>query len=83
MEANKKRLLQKVQQYEFAVIEAKEYLDSHPADQEAIRYFQNASRHLQQQLAAYEEKYGKIAAGEGEMTRWAWVDEPWPWQMEG
>ena len=83
MDKNKKRLLRMVQQYEFAVIEANLYLDTHPDDQEAIQYFQNARRHLQEHLAEYEEKYGKIAAADGDKKRWAWVDEPWPWQMEG
>ncbi|MGI5893699.1 MAG: spore coat protein CotJB [Candidatus Merdivicinus sp.] len=83
MEENKKKLLREIQQCNFALVEANLYLDTHPEDQEAIQYFKKAQKRLSGHLAEFEEKYGKISANTDGKLRWAWVDEPWPWQMEG
>ena len=83
MDSNQLRLLKEIQLVEFTVIEANLYLDTHPDDQEALRYYQSAKQRLESKTADYEAKYGRIAAGEDGRMRWAWVDEPWPWQMEG
>ncbi|HIQ59486.1 MAG TPA: spore coat protein CotJB [Candidatus Merdivicinus intestinavium] len=83
MDSSQLRLLKEIQLVEFTVIEANLYLDTHPDDQEALRYYQSAKQRLESKTADYEVKYGRIAAGEDGRMRWAWVDEPWPWQMEG
>ena len=84
MENNTPRpnLLREIQQTQFALVEANEYLDTHPNDQEALAYFDRAQKKLRELLTEYEARYGKIETAEGGKMRWAWVDQPWPWQME-
>ncbi len=79
----KNKLLREIQQCEFALVEANLYLDTHPQDQEAIHYYQKTHEKLSEHLAEYREKYGPITKDEAGKLRWTWVDEPWPWQMEG
>ena len=82
MESNDKdRLMKEIQLCTFSLVEANLYLDTHPCDQEALRFYQKTEKRLQELREQYEEKYGKIAAGEDGQLRWAWVDNPWPWQM--
>lgn len=83
MEKNKQRLLREIQRCNFALTEARLYLDSHPTDQEALLYFQKMENRLAEARAAYEEKYGTIATDADGKLRWTWVDSPWPWEMEG
>ena len=83
MDSAQMRLLKEIQLTEFTVTEATLYLDTHPDDQEALRYYQSAKQRLDTKTAEYQAKYGKIMAGKNGQMRWAWVDEPWPWQMEG
>lgn len=83
MDANKNKLLREIQQTEFSLVEANLYLDTHPADQEAIAYFKKYQQRLQNLLTEFEQKYGKIVSEADGKYRWAWVEEPWPWQMEG
>ncbi len=83
MDAAKQKLLREIQQYQFAVVEANLYLDTHPQDQEALSYFQTYQQKLLESVTEYEKKYGKIQTDTNGKSRWAWVDDPWPWQMEG
>lgn len=83
MDAAKQKLLREIQQCQFAVVEANLYLDTHPQDQEALSYFQTHQQKLMESVTEYEKKYGKIQTDANGKSRWAWVDDPWPWQMEG
>ncbi len=84
MEGNEKqKLLREIQLCQFAVVEANLFLDTHPCDQDALAYYKKHSGHLKELLAEYEEKYGRVVLCENGQMRWAWVDNPWPWQMEG
>ncbi len=80
--SEKARLLREIQLCTFSLVEANLYLDTHPDDQEALRFYEKHQKRLHERKAEYEERFGKIAAGEDGRLRWAWIDEPWPWQME-
>ncbi len=79
MEDSKQNLLKELQVAHFAVIEANLFLDTHPCDQEALKYFEQASDKLRDLMEEWERRYGKIQVSDG-MMRWAWVDNPWPWE---
>lgn len=78
----RRTLLDRVQMYEFAVIEANLYLDTHPQDQDALKYHDKYANLLEQAKAEYEKQFGTLnpmKANNG--TRWSWVDDPWPWDL--
>ena len=82
-EANKNLLLRRVQMYDFALQEARLFLDTHPTDPNAIAYFQKYRQLHAKAKEDYEKLYGPLTA-DGEITsgRWEWVDNPWPWEKE-
>ncbi len=79
--SDKTRLMREIQLCTFMLVEANLYLDTHPSDQEALRFYEKNSKRLHDLKMEYEEKFGRIAVGEDGQMRWAWVDDPWPWQM--
>lgn len=81
MEDNKNSLLKEIQITKFAVIEANLFLDSHPNDQEALKFFKKNADKLHELMMEWEEKYGRIKSTSDGQMRWAWVDNPWPWEM--
>ena len=81
---NKASLLRAIQQTDFALYDTALFLDSHPGNREALSYYKNLNQKCKMLTAQYESAYGpltrKSAAGG---DRWAWMDGPWPWEMEG
>lgn len=49
--------------YEFALVEANLFLDSHPDDQEALKYYSKYAGLLQEAKAAYEKQFGSLTPG--------------------
>lgn len=80
MEDSKNNLLKEIQIAKFALIEANLFLDTHPNDQEALKFFRESSEKLEDLMEEWEKRYGKIQNTENGKMRWAWVDNPWPWQ---
>ena len=76
-------LLNRVQMYEFALVEANLFLDSHPDHQEALAYYTKYSELLQQAKEEFSSRFGSLVpmVAEGD-TRWRWVDDPWPWENQ-
>lgn len=80
----REKLLREVQAYGFAMHEAVLYLDGHPRCQKALNYFYQMRAMLDDARSAYEMKYGPLTASSNEDPDcWRWIDNPWPWEMEG
>lgn len=81
--SERQRMLRRVQIYEFALDDARLYLDSHPCDRAALDYYK---KHQDLREKAYQEfvqRFGPLMANDNVYTdRWTWVDEPWPWEKE-
>ena len=82
MENNLQSLLREIQAVKFALIETKLFLDTHPCDCEAMEYYLCQKEKLEELTARWEKACPDIRKENGQM-RWAWVDTPWPWQVEG
>ncbi|MCI8351945.1 MAG: spore coat protein CotJB [Oscillospiraceae bacterium] len=80
---NRAMLLRRVQMYDFALQEARLFLDTHPTDVSAIAYFNKHKKLCEEAKAAFEKLYGPLTDDQ-EITsgRWEWVDNPWPWEKE-
>lgn len=76
-------LLKRVQVCDFALNDAALFLDTHPDDQEALRFYK---KHLDMRKEASKEftsKYGPLTKSDYDSgNRWLWVDGLWPWQNE-
>lgn len=81
-ELNRQALLKEIQAAKFALIETELFLDTHPCDQEALEYYLCRKEKLEELLACWEKICPRVCK-DGREMRWAWVDTPWPWQVEG
>ncbi len=77
------RLLRKVQQHGFAMLEAGLYLDGHPNCRQALEYFARQRDLYLKYADEYEAKYGALTMmSETNCNTWNWVQGPWPWESE-
>lgn len=78
--------LQQINEVSFAVNDMLLYLDTHPKDQKALRYFSDISDRRNQLMAEYAEKYGPLtidSAAVSSENAWKWSQQPFPWEKEG
>lgn len=78
-----KRLLCRIQVLDFALEETILFLNTHPCDCEALRYYCEIRRKLERAQRLYERKCGPLT-NEGVDTEfgWEWATCPWPWEGE-
>ena len=83
MNSNREMLMRNVQLADFGVIETNLFLDTHPYSKEAMSAFEEYRRAAAEAREAYEKNYGPLTAtADPLVNNWAWVQSPWPWQME-
>ena len=77
------KLMRKIQQHSFAIVEATLYLDCHPNCAKALEYFKRHKIAYNKYIAEYEANYGPLTANVGaNCESWNWIQGPWPWEME-
>ncbi len=79
--SERERLLRQISANEFAAWEFHLYLDSHPGDCGAEAQLREYSRRAQELTEQYEAAYGPLHETPVASNRWAWIAEPWPWQV--
>jgi spore coat protein JB len=78
---NRQTLLSRINMAGFAVTDINLYLDTHPDDAEAIRYFKHFKSIKETALKTYASKYGPLTVDESDGNlQWDWIDSPWPWE---
>ena len=78
----REKLLGRVRMYDFALVDAMEYLDGHPENTAALAYYSEMRTAYDQAAAEYEDAFGPLTAREVD-TRvgcWRWIADPWPWE---
>ncbi|MFW6266598.1 MAG: spore coat protein CotJB [Halanaerobiales bacterium] len=76
-------LLKEIQQLQFASLEMALYLNTHPKDRRALDKRNQLVRELRQLMQKYNEKYTPLSLNAGTFDYpWAWIEEPWPWQIK-
>ena len=76
-------LSKKLHELEFAAVELNLYLDNHPDNKNALADFNAISRELMSVKKMYEQEVRMLCNfGYSESQYpWAWVNEPWPWEI--
>lgn len=78
------KLLKKIQQYNFMMIEAGLFLNNQPCCEAAKEAFCQYQKLHAEAKAEYEACYGPLTyeginvKGDG----WSWINGPWPWEVE-
>ncbi|MBR2715048.1 MAG: spore coat protein CotJB [Ruminococcus sp.] len=75
-------LLKKIGTYKFALKDLQLYLDTHPRDEMALRKFAEYEAVLKPLVKEYESRFGPLTVKVGEMNKYKWIKNPWPWDIE-
>ena len=78
----RQRALFEIQKLAFAAHDTNLYLDTHPNDSNMIKLYNDYQKEEKRLCDLYERRYGPIDLSDPmglEMTPWAWIKEPWPW----
>ncbi len=68
---------------DFAIDELGLYLTTHPEDTEVLNLYWSYIKLGQEGRKTYEEKYGPILQTDLTPGSYKWLDDPWPWELEG
>jgi spore coat protein JB len=82
--SNRKKLLRKIQELEFAAVELNLFLDNNPSNEQALSDYNKYTQDLINLKDMYETKYGPLTnfGNAPSQFPWKWVEEPWPWEEE-
>ena len=79
----KEEMMRKIQEAGFTLVDLNLFLDSHPNHRLALDYFQDVQKLYSELQAEYELVYGPLTAFDTNTEQgWAWVNMPWPWELE-
>lgn len=83
--STREELLYLINLVSFSVDEIVLYLDTHPHDQEALRYYKENMGYRREFLTKYAEEYGPLTLDDcpNPDQKWLWETQPFPWEMEG
>ena len=79
----KAHLMRKIREYDFAIFETVEFLDTHPKNLKALKYYSKLQNEREKLVEEYEANIGPITMyGNKSDSSWNWVKGPWPWEGE-
>lgn len=81
--SDRERLMRRIAAIDFAIVELHLFLDTHPNDVEVKNKLNDYTRKSDELRNEFEEKYGPIQPNSTDMNRFAWISNPWPWDIEG
>ena len=77
----REKMLNKVRELSFTVHELNLFLDSHPDNRMALRYFRKYNEELKKMTVMFEEAYGPLTVtADTNFDGWSWIKRPWPWE---
>lgn len=80
---SRSELMNQIQMYGFAALEANLFLDTHPECKEALRYYLEVNNIREKLQDEYAHKYGPIRTEDEIWEEFNWISSPWPWELEG
>lgn len=82
---DKAALCRRISAVDFSIWELQLFLDTHPHCAEALEKRRQLMAERQRLIDLYESNFGPYAveARHVDGERWSWIDDPWPWDLEG
>ncbi len=65
----------------FAMLDLHLYLDTHPGDCNAASQLEECRKTSASLMEKYESAFGPLNQSQQNTSRWAWISDPWPWDM--
>ena len=75
----RRKMLMKIKELSFAVVDLGLYLDTHPEDNKALCLHRRYSKELKDIKDKYQKVYGPLSIY-FPCNKWRWIEEPWPWE---
>ena len=76
--------LRRVQILNFVLADTALYLDTHPMDTAALNFYDKYRALLMEAEEEFTSTYGPLTPDSVNTAYgWTWIDNPWPWEMEG
>lgn len=78
---NRDQMFAAIEATSFVMDELRLFLDTHPTDRGALEYWDRVSMVRNEAVAEYTKCYGPIESYRVvNSDKWAWVEDPWPWE---
>ena len=80
-QSDKAQMLRYIQELGFAIDDVVLYLDTHPTDEEALKYYEKYKKKNREAVKEYTKYYGPLTNENVNVENcWSWVEGPWPWE---
>lgn len=80
-EMSQNQLLHKIMEYDFAIYDLAEFLDTHPDDEQSIALYMDLKKQSKMYTKEYVRLYGPLNHKQvTDENCWTWVSTPWPWE---
>jgi spore coat protein JB len=81
---DKEKLKHEIMALDFALIDLKLYLNTHPDCKKSIELYNSIVDKRKVLFDTYQSLYGPLIAEmySGSEGSWDWVDNPWPWNKQ-
>ena len=74
-------MLDEIRAVNFAIVDLKLYLDTHPEEQSKINMYNNFVEKYRALVSEYQRDYSPICAEDYVSGHpWGWISNPWPWE---
>lgn len=75
------KLLRFIDEVSFAVTDIGLYLDTHPCDKCALKYYAKYRELRNEAMKEYARNYGPLLVDDVDSDcYWTWIENPWPWK---
>ena len=75
----RRKMIQEIRGYDFAITELALYLDTHPEDEKALCLHRKSCKKVKELKDKYQKVYGPHTINYP-CNKWRWLEEPWPWE---
>ncbi len=81
MATQKSRMMHKIREYDFAIYETALFLDTHPNNSKALKYYSKLRAERNTLVTEFQKEFGPITIyGNMNESKWDWIKGPWPWE---
>ena len=81
---DRNEMLKKLMELSFCLLDLNLYLDTHPHDSKMLKKFDELNKQHTEMHHKYVMEYGPIMYTDVtcDFSKWQWINDPWPWQLE-
>lgn len=80
--SEQEKLMRQIYANKFSAWELHIFLDTHPNNCDAAKLLDEAQAKIASLTEQYESMYGPFHETTHTASRWAWITDPWPWDIE-